>query len=420
MGMLNHMAASAPISLEQSLAAYKSIVSQFGNDPIVRPGRIEILGWDLEYVCASALASFVDQILVRRLNDFSPDNDRPVILDCGANIGLSVLNYKRRFPKAKIVAFEPDPQFASALHRNLDRNSAADVEVVEAAAWIRSGTAKWFCEGRDGSKLVDWPQTGPDTTVVRTVDLADYLVDPVDLLKLDIEGAEYQVIAHLGDRLDMVKNALIECHLDQSNIVHLAKMLEVLAASRFRLTVNSFGRWRDLIRQLPVDENHWEQYLLVAAWRNDIPLSPSEDALLPYGGASSALELQTLQSEAEDLRVALRAARSQLYALVAGRHSLQCLPLNPPFKNDEGFCWVAELPGIEDNADNENHPERSSLLLLEGDKLLGPAHTLHADIRKSGSGRYSHWKSCLYFSTPDSTDPNTNGREYQIVFAGPV
>jgi hypothetical protein len=75
--------AVAPVSLEQSLAAYEYIVAEFGHDPVIRPGRIEILGWDLEYVCGAALASFIDQILVRRLNDFIPEKKAPFANDGG-------------------------------------------------------------------------------------------------------------------------------------------------------------------------------------------------------------------------------------------------------------------------------------------------------------------------------------------------
>ncbi len=54
----------------------------------------------------------------------------------------------------------------------------------------------------------------------------------------------------------------------------------------------------------------------------------------------------------------------------------------------------------------------SRLQLLENGRLLGPAHSSHADIRDKGGGRFSHWGDYLYFSTSDGTDPRTNGRTY--------
>ncbi|MBI2302833.1 MAG: hypothetical protein HYU66_28335 [Armatimonadetes bacterium] len=60
---------------------------------------------------------------------------------------------------------------------------------------------------------------------------------------------------------------------------------------------------------------------------------------------------------------------------------------------------------------------RSELVLLEDGKPLGPAHSSHADIRKLGEGRWSHWGSnMVWFSASDNSDPRTNGREYKVVY----
>ncbi len=414
----------AQVSLEQSLDAYEYVISKFGYEPVIRPGRIELLGWSLDYACGPALATFIDQILIRRLNDLSPDNDQPVILDCGANIGFSVLHYKRCFPRAKIVAFEPDPQFAPLLRSNLARNGATDVEVVEAAAWIRQGEARWLCEGIDGSKIIAEGPATPNTVVVRTVDLADYLSGTVDLLKLDIEGAEYTVLDHLRDRLQRVKNLLIECHLDQTNVAQFGRMLGILVAAGFKTSVNSFGPWRDLIRQEPVGPNHWEQYLLVAAWRNPIPQVVSENPLLPYTGAQPSLEMRMLRAQASNLGQELRTAQArpnQFLALLraflaSGGETLQIRRLETRFEKSDGRCWFLNIPDLESIADDEQNPTRSTLLLFEDQNPLGSPHSLHKEIVKQGGGLYSHWKSVLYLSTSDGSDPNTNGRKYTIVF----
>lgn len=284
---------------EEFLAAYRQVARELGFAAVRAPGRCEVLGWDLEYICGGAIAGFIDSLLIRRLNDFVPDNDRPRILDCGANIGFSVLNYKRQFPQARIVAFEPDPEFAPVLRRNLEQNGAGDVEVVEAAAWTSAGEGRWRSEGIDGSRLA------PDgSTVVRTVDLADYLSDEVDLLKLDIEGAEYAVVEHLADRLGRVKNLSIECHVDQTRIEPFAKILTVLRRAGFLLGLNSSGPWRDLVRQPHVERDHWEQYFVVSAWRQSVAPGAEAEQLLVRAG------VQQLEIEAQ-----LRDAKAKIGAL---------------------------------------------------------------------------------------------------------
>jgi FkbM family methyltransferase len=419
----------AGVSLERCMAAYRRVVSEFGYTPVIKTGRTRLLDWDLEYVCGSALASFIDQILVRRLNDFIPDNDRPLILDCGANIGFTALNYKRQFPLAKIVAFEPDPQFAPVLRRNLERNRASDIEVVEAAAWLRDGHAAWFCEGIDGSHLVDTKsRTG---TIVQTVDLARYLMEPIDLLKIDIEGTEYDLVAHLAERLQNVKNIIIECHLDQSKIVPFGNMLRVLSAAGFKVSVNCFGAWRDLIRQAPVPPNHWEQYLLVTGSRGETPQVMTDSTALPYTGISPALEWQSRLAacdaewklKEDEWQSRLAASENQFHALLksyasTGRLGLERIELRAPYTREGKYGWVVMLPDLVNSADNLEDPIRSPLLLFEDDKQLELSHSPHKDICKRGRGRFSHWVDSLYFSTSDNSDPNTNGRTYVVLWRG--
>jgi hypothetical protein len=69
--------------------------------------------------------------------------------------------------------------------------------------------------------------------------------------------------------------------------------------------------------------------------------------------------------------------------------------------------------GLADSLADNN---RSPILIYENARLLGPAHSLHADIANLGYGRYSHWKGQEFrFSTSDNSDPNKNGRYYWVV-----
>jgi len=276
------------VGLGELLDEYKKLTEE---PAAGQAGHTKVLGWDLEYVCGGAIGSFIDQLLIRRLNDFIAVSDHPLIVDCGANIGFSVLNYKRKHPKSKIIAFEADPLFLPLLRRNLEHNGAGDVEIVEAAVWIKDGQAKWYSEGINGSRLAE-TEMDPGCPTVRTVDLAAYLGEPIDMLKLDIEGAEYDVIMHLGNRLANVRNLCVECHLDQRKIKPFGKLLELLSTEGFNISINSFGPWRDLVRQPKIPPNHWEQYLLVSGWRDTIAPETASTPGLTYMGAAW-LEMQT-------------------------------------------------------------------------------------------------------------------------------
>lgn len=82
-----------------------------------------------------------------------------------------------------------------------------------------------------------------------------------------------------------------------------------------------------------------------------------------------------------------------------------------PFAQDDRSCFSISVPE-EWTSDADG---RSTVRLLEDGQYLGPASVTHDDIRTLGRGRYSHWGSKVYFSSSDSSDPNSNGRVYSIV-----
>lgn len=235
--------------------------------PRFTPGNIKILNWDLDFLDGPALWSCIDVLVFKKWNDFIADNDRPIILDCGANVGVSVLNYKRQFPSAKIVAFEPDPSLVNILKRNLQKNNAEDVKVVEAAVWIQDGEMPFYCEGADGSRILLDKNNVENQTIVKTIDLINCITEPIDLIKMDIEGAEFDVLMHLANKLNLVKNIVVECHIDNNNIYKFAKILELLSSFNFKVAINSYGVWRDLIHRPGKLPDEFDQYILVAAWR---------------------------------------------------------------------------------------------------------------------------------------------------------
>ncbi len=89
--------------------------------------------------------------------------------------------------------------------------------------------------------------------------------------------------------------------------------------------------------------------------------------------------------------------------------------LKPPYATNGGYAYTAQLPDMVNPGDTGAIPRHSQLLFCEDNRLLGPAHSLHVDIRSLGRGRLSHWEANLIFSASDNTDPNTNSRQYSFV-----
>lgn len=96
------------------------------------------------------------------------------------------------------------------------------------------------------------------------------------------------------------------------------------------------------------------------------------------------------------------------------------IALLPPFEREIGQCWLQRLSAVPEAgelaaiADDDSEPTRSPLWVYENGVPLGPAHAPHATIRDLGAGAFSHWKDTLYLSSSDGTDPNSNGRSYEL------
>jgi SAM-dependent methyltransferase len=91
----------------------------------------------------------------------------------------------------------------------------------------------------------------------------------------------------------------------------------------------------------------------------------------------------------------------------------QRIPMPGPFAQAGGHAFAINLPShLAASADDNADHMRSRVMVYEDDRPIGIAHCLHNSIRTIGKGRFSHWGNDLVFSTPDNSDPNTNGRTY--------
>ncbi len=156
---------------------------------------------------------------------------QPYIIDCGANIGLSILYLKQQYPEAEILAFEPDNTNFEILKENIETYKLKKVELRKEAVWCENGQLHFHNSGSMSSKVVE---TGlVDTVTVNAFRLRDALIRQVDFLKLDIEGAEYRVLTDSKDRLDLVKNLFIEYHGNFDNQGQFREMLHLLEMNGF-------------------------------------------------------------------------------------------------------------------------------------------------------------------------------------------
>jgi FkbM family methyltransferase len=199
------------------------------------PGQFALPFGTVEYVDGRSFAYQFEDIFVRHIYDFESDRPNPLILDCGGNVGLSPIWFKRRYPSSRVVVFEADPEIAAVMERNLKAFHLDDVEVVKAAVWSASGRVRFARDGADGGRIGS--EAAEEVPAVR---LADRITGTVDLLKMDIEGAEFEVLADLCQtgKIRHVRRLICEAHSRDGNAGTVRAMLDGLAQNGFRVCFN--------------------------------------------------------------------------------------------------------------------------------------------------------------------------------------
>ncbi len=107
------------------------------------------------------------------------------------------------------------------------------MSLVPAALWSSAGQLPFLSEGADAGRLAHVQEQ--ETTSVACVRLRDYLNEPVDLLKLDIEGAETEVLRDCHDALACVSRVFVEYHSFVGQPQTLPSLLGILTDAGFRL-----------------------------------------------------------------------------------------------------------------------------------------------------------------------------------------
>jgi FkbM family methyltransferase len=132
----------------------------------------------------------------------------PVIIDAGANVGAASLWLAKRFPKASILAVEPDP--TNAYMCRLNTESVRNITVVEAAIGSSSGAVS-LSNAVGTSVAVQTTRSPEGAVALRTI---PELVrgGQLFIVKIDIEGFESDLFSANTDWLDHVRMVMVETH----------------------------------------------------------------------------------------------------------------------------------------------------------------------------------------------------------------
>lgn len=214
----------------------RSELERIRRQPRYTHGMTRLFRKPFKYVDSSSYYFLHEEIFKQEVYRFNTYNPNPRIIDGGANIGMSLIYFKKRFPNARITAFEADPEIAQICNDNLASQSIRDVELHSHALWSHETELSFHREGADGGKL---DVSGDKCMRVSSVPLARYIDGPVDFLKLDIEGAEWEVLKGCKDHLYSVDKLFVEYHSFSNQPQVLPELLDLIRSSGFRIFITT-------------------------------------------------------------------------------------------------------------------------------------------------------------------------------------
>jgi FkbM family methyltransferase len=196
-----------------------------------KPRTHRLFGKELSFLSTTELLHgfkeiFLDEIYKQELPA------KPFIIDCGANIGLSVIYMKSLYPDAEIMAFEPDEQNFKLLEKNVQSFGFTGVTLKKEAVWVEDEKMFFSERGSTDSKIIQ--NKSPSAVSVNGIRLKNIIDRKIDFLKIDIEGAEYAVLTDIQGSLHFVQNLFVEYHGNFNDNFQLNEILSLLVKCGFR------------------------------------------------------------------------------------------------------------------------------------------------------------------------------------------
>ena len=254
---------TSPSHLQKERSAAAQALTKLKSLRLARMGRLLILGRDLNFVDkiklnyrrkyhplritfggrpmqvadADSFLGAYKEIFFDRVYAFSSATPRPLIIDGGANIGLATLFFKRIYPQSRVIAFEADPSIFELLKQNIGSFHLPNVQLVNAALWNSDTSLSFTAEHGASGHIATFTDTG-DSVPVSAMRLKSWLHEKIDFLKLDIEGAEYEVLDDCREELRNVQNLFVEYHSPASSEQRLSRILDILSGAGFRYQIH--------------------------------------------------------------------------------------------------------------------------------------------------------------------------------------
>jgi FkbM family methyltransferase len=201
-----------------------------------------LAGFNVKAYRYSSLLTLYAEIFLKEVYEVHR-TDRPLfIIDAGANIGITTLYFKWRCKNAEVWAFEPNPFSYQILEQNVEQNRLKQVKIFDIVLSSAEGVVDFYVPvdkaSLNGSSFA---YNDTDQRIGAMSRRLSTLLGnrSVDVLKLDIEGSEWNVVEDLikHDKLKQIRLIMMELHLLHDSTKQLTNLVKVLSANQFDVQV---------------------------------------------------------------------------------------------------------------------------------------------------------------------------------------
>lgn len=225
-------------------------LSVISANPRFKAGTTNIFGRPFKFHDGRSFTNTYRELFQSDIYKFTASNDARTILDCGANMGLSVLYFASNYPEHRIIAFEPDAEICNVLRENVETFELKNVTIHQKAVWNKKETLSFFTDRGMGGR-VEQSYKDQKPVEIEAIPLSDFLTEDVDFLKIDIEGAEETVLTGCKDILYKANHIFFEYHNSIKEPQALHKMLELVSSQGFTYYIKESD-----VRKRPFIEEH--------------------------------------------------------------------------------------------------------------------------------------------------------------------
>lgn len=212
------------------IQGYRGVIKKEGHDPMV---HLELEGRPWSFAIRKNTSDAAVFLQVFKVQEYQPlvsliqsFKGIPIktIIDAGANVGFTSIYFLTKFPNARIIAVEADPENMEALKVNFANNKVTDFVALQKALWKSSAEVELtnsFRDHREWSRQVSEVTGEPATSAHKLtgISLSDLMqlhgIDEIDILKIDIEGSEKEVFSDRAQSITILKRVkfiVVELH----------------------------------------------------------------------------------------------------------------------------------------------------------------------------------------------------------------